>query len=84
MHALLLISAEHVLNSAAEAAAKIALRRGTLSGVKEVVVKIDHYVQKSNRHAQPFVCTATADSIFAKVEQLCGRIYETAHSDCGL
>ena len=45
-----------------------AIRRGTFSSVKELVAKIDHYVQNSNRHAQPFVWTATAESIFAKVE----------------
>jgi putative transposase len=56
-----------------------AFRRGTFSRVKELVEKIDHYVRNSNRHAQPFVWTATADSIFAKVERLCERIYGTAH-----
>jgi putative transposase len=56
-----------------------ALRRGTSSSVKELVTKIDHYVKNSNRNAQPFVWTATADSIFAKVERLCERIYGTAH-----
>jgi len=47
--------------------------------VKELVEKIDHYVQNFNRHAQPFGWTATADSIFVKVERLCERIYGTAH-----
>lgn len=56
-----------------------AIRRGTFSSVKDLVEKIDHYVKKSNRQAQPFVWTATADSIFAKVERLCERIYGTAH-----
>jgi putative transposase len=56
-----------------------AIRRGTFSSVKELVAKIDRYVQNSNRHAQPFVWTATADSIFAKVERLCERIYGAAH-----
>jgi hypothetical protein len=46
---------------------------------EELVTKIDHYVRNSNRSAQPFVWTATADSIFAKVERLCERIYGTAH-----
>jgi putative transposase len=55
-----------------------ALRRGTLSSVKELVKKIDRYVNNSNRHAQPFVWTATADSIFAKVERLWERICGTA------
>ncbi len=56
-----------------------AIRRGTFSSVKDLVEKIDHYVKKSNRQAQPFVWTATADSIFAKVERLCERISGTAH-----
>jgi putative transposase len=54
-----------------------ALRRGTFSSVKDLVTKIDLYAQNSNRNAQPFVSTATADSIFAKVERLCDRIYGT-------
>ncbi|MGB2666039.1 MAG: IS630 family transposase, partial [Candidatus Acidiferrum sp.] len=41
--------------------------------------KIDQYVRASNTHAQPFVWTATADSIFAKVQRLCERISGTAH-----
>lgn len=56
-----------------------AIRRGTFSSVKDLVEKIDHYVKKSNRQAQPFVWTATADSIFAKVERLCERISGTVH-----
>lgn len=56
-----------------------AIRRGTFGSVKELVAKIDHYVKNSNRHAHPFVWTATADSIFAKVERLCKGIYGTAH-----
>jgi putative transposase len=56
-----------------------AIRRGTFSSVRDLVEKIDHYVKNSNRQAQPFVGTATADSIFAKVERLCERISGTAH-----
>ncbi len=56
-----------------------AIRRGTFGSVKELVDKIDHYVKNSNRHAHPFVWTATADSIFTKVERLCKGIYGTAH-----
>ncbi len=56
-----------------------AIRRGTFSSVKDLVQKIDHYVQNSNRRAQPFVWTATAESIFAKAERLCERIHGTAH-----
>ena len=56
-----------------------AIRRGTFRSVKELVEKIDQYVQSSNAHAQPFVWTATADSIFAKVQRLCERISGTGH-----
>src|SRR5215467_2378369 len=56
-----------------------AIRRGTFSSVQELVKKIDRYVQSSNAHAQPFVWTATADSILAKVQRLCERISGTEH-----
>jgi putative transposase len=56
-----------------------AIRRGTFRSVKELIEKIDQYVQTSNTQAQPFVWTATADSIFAKVQRLCERISGTVH-----
>ena len=56
-----------------------AIRRGTFRSVKELVQKIDQYVRASNIQAQPFVWTATADSIFAKVQRLCERISGTVH-----
>jgi len=56
-----------------------AIRRGTFRSVKELIEKIDQYVRNSNHHAQPFVWTATADSILAKVQRLCERISGTVH-----
>jgi putative transposase len=56
-----------------------AIRRGTFRSVKELVTKIDHFVQRSNTSAQPFVWTATADSILAKIKRLCQYISETEH-----
>ena len=56
-----------------------AIRRGTFSSVKELIVKIEQYVKQYNKHHKPFVWTATADSIFAKLERLCQRISETQH-----
>jgi putative transposase len=56
-----------------------AIRRGTFRSVKELVAKIDAFAQNSNASARPFVWTATADSIFAKVQRLCERISGTAH-----
>jgi putative transposase len=56
-----------------------AIRRGTFRSVKELIEKIEQYVQTSNTQAQPFVWTATADSIFPKVQRLCERISGTVH-----
>jgi putative transposase len=56
-----------------------AIRRGTSRIVKELVTKIDQFVENDNQNARPFVWTAKADSIFAKVQRLCKRISGTAH-----
>jgi putative transposase len=56
-----------------------AIRRGTFSSVKELVAKIDRYVQLYNKHPHPFIWTATADSILAKLERLCKTISGTGH-----
>jgi putative transposase len=56
-----------------------AIRRGTFRSVKELVTKIDQFAEHDNHNARPFVWTATADSIFAKVQRLCERISGTGH-----
>ena len=56
-----------------------AIRRGTFSSVKELVQKIDSYVKHYNLHPTPFIWTATAQSIFNKLERLLQRISETQH-----
>ncbi len=56
-----------------------AIRRGSFRNVKELVKKIDDFVQNHNTKAKPFVWTATAESIFEKISRLCGRISGTAH-----
>lgn len=56
-----------------------AIRRGTFSSVKELITKIDDYVKQYNKHRRPFIWTATADSILAKIERLCQRISGTQH-----
>ena len=56
-----------------------AIRRGTFRSVKDLIGKIDHFVQHSNTHTRPFVWTATADSILEKVKRLCQYICETGH-----
>jgi putative transposase len=56
-----------------------AIRRGSFQNVPELVNKIDLYVQHYNLHTRPFVWTATADSILAKLERLCIVINGTSH-----
>jgi hypothetical protein len=56
-----------------------AIRRRSLSNVKELVRKIDRFVEHYNTKSRPFVWTATADSILAKVERLCLPISGTRH-----
>jgi putative transposase len=56
-----------------------AIRRGTFTSVRELVAKIQAYSENYNRHPRPFVWTATADSILAKVERLCQNISGTRH-----
>jgi putative transposase len=56
-----------------------AIRRGTFTSVKELITKIERYVQHYNKHPHPFIWTATADSILAKIERLCKTISGTGH-----
>ena len=56
-----------------------AIRRGTFRSVKALIAKIDQYVSQYNRSSHPFIWTATADSILAKLKRLCQRISETGH-----
>src|SRR5215472_13918474 len=56
-----------------------AIRRGSFRSVKELVQKIDAYVVNYNLHRRPFVWTATADSILAKLKRLCKVINGTQH-----
>src|SRR5271156_3254031 len=56
-----------------------AIRRGSFRSVKELVQKIDSFVQHYNRSHRPFVWTATADSILGKITRLCSRISGTRH-----
>jgi hypothetical protein len=47
--------------------------------VRDLVRKIDGYVTYYNTHKRPFVRTATADSIFAKLQRICKLINGTQH-----
>jgi transposase len=56
-----------------------AIRRGSFRSVRELVHKIDQYVTHHNLHRRPFAWTATADSIFDKLQRLCKLINGTPH-----
>jgi transposase len=56
-----------------------AIRRGSFTSVRDLVEKIDAFVQRYNRSSRPFVWTATADSILQKIARLCSRISGTQH-----
>jgi putative transposase len=55
------------------------IRRGSFRSVKDLVEKIDSFVRSYNRSHRPFVWTATADSILAKIVRLCSHISGTSH-----
>ena len=57
-----------------------AIRRGSFGSVKDLTEKIDSFVQNYNRSHRPFVWTATAESILAKIARLCSTISGTQHS----
>lgn len=56
-----------------------AIRRGSFKSVPDLVGRIKQYTEHYNLTAQPFVWTATADSIIAKIERLCKVINGTSH-----
>lgn len=56
-----------------------AIRRGSFTSVKELIAKIDHFVEHYNQRSRPFVWTATAESILAKIKRLCSYISGTGH-----
>jgi len=56
-----------------------AIRRGSFNSVADLKAQIQRYTQHWNEHPQPFVWTATAESILAKIERLCKVTYGTQH-----
>jgi len=56
-----------------------AIRRGSFRSVKQLTEKIEHFRDHYNQQASPFVWTATAESIFAKLQRLCEAISGTEH-----
>lgn len=55
------------------------IRRGSFNSVAELRRKINEFVEHYNQHPRPFMWTATAESILAKLERLCKVINGTRH-----
>jgi transposase len=56
-----------------------AIRRGTFRNVKDLIIKIQLFVDQYNKNSKPFMWSATADSILAKLKRLCQGIAGTEH-----
>lgn len=56
-----------------------AIRRGSFDSVIDLKRKIGEFVEHYNQHPRPFMWTATAESILAKLERLCKVINGTSH-----
>ncbi len=56
-----------------------AIRRGSFSAVTQLKEKILRFTDHYNPGAQPFLWTATADSILHKIQRLCMTISGTRH-----
>lgn len=55
------------------------IRRDSFGSVKQLVKRIDQFVSHYNQNCEPFMWSATADSILAKRQRLCNRISGTGH-----
>jgi len=56
-----------------------AIRRGTFKSVRDLIAKIENFVQHYNLQCHPFSWTATADSILEKIGRLCKAVAGTRH-----
>jgi putative transposase len=56
-----------------------AIRRGSFQKVRELIARIETFVDHYNTTATPFSWTATAESILAKLERLATVIHGTPH-----
>jgi putative transposase len=56
-----------------------AIRRGTFRSVRDLVAKIERFVQAYNLRCRPFMWTATPDSILEKIARLCKAVAGTGH-----
>jgi transposase len=53
------------------------LRRGIFGSVPDLIASIETYLEANNQNPHPYVWTATAESILAKVERARTKLNET-------
>jgi hypothetical protein len=53
------------------------IRRGSFRSVGELIRNIQKFVENDYKNASPFMWTATADSVFAKLTRLLSKISGT-------
>ncbi|MBC2594491.1 IS630 family transposase [Ruficoccus amylovorans] len=51
-----------------------AIRRGSFGALDQLKRAINQYIEQHNQNPKPFVWTASADAILAKVAQLCSKL----------
>jgi putative transposase len=56
-----------------------AIRRGVFRSVRQLIEKIEDFVEHYNRQSRPFIWVATADSILEKISRLCSLISGTGY-----
>jgi transposase len=58
-----------------------AVRRGSFASVPDLIEAIEHFIEKWNREGKPFVWTAKAEDILAKLER-CKKRLEQIQAGC--
>jgi putative transposase len=56
-----------------------AIKRGSFRSVKELIARIENFIERYNANPAPFIWTATADSILEKLRRLSKILCGTAH-----
>jgi len=55
------------------------IRRGAHRSTRELELAIERYLETTNKHAEPFRWTKTADQILATLARFCKRISDSGH-----
>lgn len=56
-----------------------AIKRGSFRTVKQLIARIEQFIDQHNKHSTPFIWTATADSILQKLARISKLLGGTPH-----